>query len=194
MKPCGFCRPHAEHMVDRPDVDTPQGAEPTGTNGRRQHNTRPHERAAASTRLRTRPAAIARTATGDRTRNTRPPSGPQAARTPRSPQEKGSAELKIRGGHGLGETPGPIPNPEAKTQHGNGTAPGRVWESSTPPPQHVNMGDILGRAFLRMPPFFIFGSDQCLAVPVLLHKAVRETIKRSWTNTKGRLSLVLSAI
>ncbi|WP_232345839.1 hypothetical protein, partial [Bifidobacterium sp. W8120] len=31
----------------------------------------------------------------------------------------------------------PIPNPEAKTQHGNGTAPGRVWESSTPPPQHI---------------------------------------------------------
>ena len=46
-------------------------------------------------------------------------------------------KLKIRGGHGLGETPGPIPNPEAKTQHGNGTAPGRVWESSTPPPLHM---------------------------------------------------------
>ena len=70
------------------------------------------------------------------------------------PPREGSEELKIRGGHGLGETPGPIPNPEAKTQHGNGTAPGRVWESSTPPPLHVNMGDILGRTFLRMPPFF----------------------------------------
>ena len=88
MKPSGFCRPHAEHMVDRPDVDTPQGAQPTGTNGRRQHNTRPHGRAAASTRLRTRPAAIARTATGDRTRNTRPPSGPQTARKPRSPSNR----------------------------------------------------------------------------------------------------------
>ena len=37
------------------------------------------------------------------------------------------------GGHGPGETPGPIPNPEAKAWHGDGTAPDRVWESSTPP-------------------------------------------------------------
>ena len=37
------------------------------------------------------------------------------------------------GGHGPGETPGPFPNPEAKAWHGDGTAPDRVWESSTPP-------------------------------------------------------------
>lgn len=37
------------------------------------------------------------------------------------------------GDQSLGETPGPIPNPEAKTWHGDGTAPDRVWESSTPP-------------------------------------------------------------
>ena len=30
-------------------------------------------------------------------------------------------------------TPGPFPNPEAKAWHGDGTAPGRVWESNTPP-------------------------------------------------------------
>ncbi len=42
-------------------------------------------------------------------------------------------ELKICGGHGPGETPGPIPNPEAKAWHGDGTALDRVWESSTPP-------------------------------------------------------------
>ena len=40
---------------------------------------------------------------------------------------------KICGGHGQGETPGPIPNPEAKALHGDGTAPERVWESSAPP-------------------------------------------------------------
>ena len=45
--------------------------------------------------------------------------------------------MKICGGHGPGETPGPIPNPEAKTWHGDGTASGRVWESSTPP--HPNL-------------------------------------------------------
>ena len=40
---------------------------------------------------------------------------------------------KVCGGHGQGETPGPIPNPEAKALHGDGTAPERVWESSAPP-------------------------------------------------------------
>src|SRR5687768_11410033 len=37
------------------------------------------------------------------------------------------------GGHSVGETPGPIPNPEAKTHSADGTAPGRVWESRSPP-------------------------------------------------------------
>src|SRR3954447_11474411 len=40
------------------------------------------------------------------------------------------------GGHSAGETPGPIPNPEAKTRSADGTAPGRVWESRTPPHHH----------------------------------------------------------
>src|SRR5690349_23968487 len=37
------------------------------------------------------------------------------------------------GGHGGGETPGLIPNPEAKPSSADGTALGRVWESRTPP-------------------------------------------------------------
>src|SRR4051794_41649842 len=37
------------------------------------------------------------------------------------------------GGHSGGETPGLIPNPEAKPSSADGTAPGRVWESRTPP-------------------------------------------------------------
>ena len=37
------------------------------------------------------------------------------------------------GGHGPGETPGPIPNPVAKAWRGDGTAFERVWESSAPP-------------------------------------------------------------
>ncbi len=32
-----------------------------------------------------------------------------------------------------GETPGPIPNPEAKPARADGTASGRMWESKTPP-------------------------------------------------------------
>src|SRR6266545_1404410 len=37
------------------------------------------------------------------------------------------------GGHSGGETPGHIPNPEAKPSSADGTAPARVWESRTPP-------------------------------------------------------------
>ncbi len=34
---------------------------------------------------------------------------------------------------GGGETPGPIPNPEAKPARADGTASGRMWESKLPP-------------------------------------------------------------
>ena len=34
MEPSSSCSPHAEHVVDRPDVEAPRGVEPTGTNGR----------------------------------------------------------------------------------------------------------------------------------------------------------------
>ena len=38
---------------------------------------------------------------------------------------------------GGGETPGPIPNPEAKPARADGTALGRVWESRLPPTQQL---------------------------------------------------------
>ena len=53
---------------------------------------------------------------------------------PRTPQ--GVRRSKGYGGHSVGETPGPIPNPEAKTHSADGTAPGRVWESRSPPEHH----------------------------------------------------------
>ena len=37
------------------------------------------------------------------------------------------------GGHSKRETPGHIPNPEAKTLCADGTAGGTLWESRTPP-------------------------------------------------------------
>src|SRR6478752_758194 len=52
-----------------------------------------------------------------------------------SHQPPGLAGYKGYGGHSVGETPGPIPNPEAKTHSADGTAPGRVWESRSPPEQ-----------------------------------------------------------
>ena len=49
------------------------------------------------------------------------------------PPARGGVGSTGYGGHSVGETPGPIPNPEAKTHSADGTAPGRVWESRTPP-------------------------------------------------------------
>src|SRR3712207_3385856 len=44
------------------------------------------------------------------------------------------------GGHGERETPGNIPNPEAKPLSADGTAPGTGWESRTPPDNHSRTG------------------------------------------------------
>ena len=44
------------------------------------------------------------------------------------------------GGHGERETPGNIPNPEAKPLSADGTAPGTGWESRTPPDNHYRTG------------------------------------------------------
>ena len=43
------------------------------------------------------------------------------------------------------ETPGPIPNPEAKPTRADGTAPGRVWESKTPPTFNINTTEYQSR-------------------------------------------------
>lgn len=52
---------------------------------------------------------------------------------PPTRSQAGRVWSKGYGGHSVGETPGPIPNPEAKTHSADGTAPGRVWESRSPP-------------------------------------------------------------
>src|SRR4051794_12991653 len=49
------------------------------------------------------------------------------------PRFCGLCSFKRFGGHSGGETPGYIPNPEVKPSSADGTAPGTVWESRTPP-------------------------------------------------------------
>ena len=44
-----------------------------------------------------------------------------------------------------GETPGPIPNPEAKPARADGTAPGREWESRLPPTQQLHTQTPVGK-------------------------------------------------
>ena len=52
-------------------------------------------------------------------------------------RHRGTRPYQARpGGHSGGATPGPIPNPEAKTPSADGTAPARVRKSRTPPGHH----------------------------------------------------------
>ena len=44
------------------------------------------------------------------------------------------------GGYSVRETPGPIPNPEAKPDSADGTAHESVWESKTPPQNQTSKG------------------------------------------------------
>src|SRR3712207_8236683 len=52
----------------------------------------------------------------------------------------GSTCAQSYGGHGERETPGPIPNPEAKPLSADGTALETGWESRTPPDNHYRTG------------------------------------------------------
>ena len=64
------------------------------------------------------------------------------------------------GGHSGRDTPGlSFPNPEAKTASADGTAPARVWESRTPPPNDHKKkgGPPSGPPFLSAPRLFSAG-------------------------------------
>lgn len=55
------------------------------------------------------------------------------------------------GGHSDRDTPGPIPNPEAKPDSADGTAPARVRESRTPPSTHHRVGPLRSTPDLKGP-------------------------------------------
>ena len=62
------------------------------------------------------------------------------------------------GGHSIEETPGSIPNPEAKLDCADGTALGRVWESRSPPDIFTGSGGVLEPlvwVFASSTPFFL---------------------------------------
>ena len=128
-------RPPADYRVDRPEVEAPRGArEPTGTNGPTLNTHINHERLT------------------DIQGCSSPLYGSQPTQTPHAAQSgrhthRGIQE-KIWLNHlvvviAAGKRPAPIPNLEAKPASADGTAPGRVWESRTPP-QHTLYGWGLG--------------------------------------------------
>ena len=114
-------------------MEAPRGVEPTGTNGRKATLIFPDPFGERIILLQTTPDGNEHCLATRRNINgiaspVRFPGRHKAGRPQRL-----TVQEKICGGHGPGETPGPIPNPEAKAWHGDGTAPDRVWESSTPP-------------------------------------------------------------
>ena len=172
MGPSGSCSPHVEHVFDRPEVEAPRGVEPTGTNGRRRHSS-PFPPVwgwvrvfAAAGLLATRSVVpvvtkrCSRPLAGSRTVTARAGGGAWVVFLLAG---RGSRFLGVRavdggfcGGHGPGVTPGPFPNPEAKAWHGDGTAPGRVWESNTPP-QTFLLGFPVEPTLRETPPFLFPG-------------------------------------
>ena len=121
-------RPPADYRVDRPEVEAPRGArEPTGTNGPTLNTHINHNRLTDTKKVLVKPLY-----------------GSQPTQTPHATQTGGNKR-----GHfkriwlnqlvvviAAGKRPAPIPNLEAKPASADGTAPGRVWESRTPP-QHT---------------------------------------------------------
>ena len=57
-----------------------------------------------------------------------------------------------------GKRPASIPNLEAKPASADGTAPGRVWESRTPP-QQPSKGGVLGTHVPKAPPLYVYPQD-----------------------------------
>ena len=90
------------------------------------------------------------------------------------------------GGHGPGVTPGPFPNPEAKAWHGDGTAPGRVWESNTPPQTFVQVGFPVEPTLRETPPFFVSGDS---SAPVLPHGSSPTGSQRGFPGSHLRIPI-----
>ena len=122
-------RPPADYRVDRPEVEAPRGArEPTGTNG-------PTLNTHFNHKLVDRHPKDARQTTIRITTNTNP-QPPKAAGTHWGHSREYMVDYLVVV-IAAGKRPAPIPNLEAKHASADGTAPGRVWESRTPP-QHTS--------------------------------------------------------
>ena len=123
-----WVRPPTDHGVDRPDVEAQQCVELTGTNRPRACHT-PNKTWCQQTHNTVRVHYTISQPT-----NTLVGFPPHPG--------CGMTTQECFGGHCARETPGPIPNPEAKPCSADGTAPEGVWESRTPPntPQQGEQG------------------------------------------------------
>ena len=105
-----------DYGVDRPDMEAPQGVKSTGTNRPKQTHTKHavHKQKKHTHFVRVHYAVSDTTPEHTRTQKFCCPESLSVVDSDR-------------------ETPGPIPNPEAKPARADGTATGRLWESKLPP-------------------------------------------------------------
>ena len=115
-------RPPADYRADRPEVGAPRGArEPTGTNGPTLTNT-------STTNVYT-------VWLTDTIKCSSPLCGSQPTQPPHAGGQSEYWLTNLVVVIAAGKRPASIPNLEAKPASADGTAPGRVWESRTPPQQ-----------------------------------------------------------
>lgn len=150
-------------------MNTRQRAQPTGTN--RPTQTHPHPPTPTGQDPQTQgrentpgkhTASTIRPTTNPPTTTHQPPhnNNNHTTTTPRQPRH--APHHRPLGGHSGEDTPGPIPNPEAKTPSANGTAPNQTRKSRTPPRPHKRW--LAPRTQIR-------GASH-LSLPVLSHPEV----------------------
>ena len=115
----GGVRPPTDYWVDRPEMEARQRVESTGTNRPSGLNNTHHF---------CQGGCVLASLCGSR----------KTAGEPLILQMNTDRRIVLRvpwtcGGHGGGETPGPISNPEVKPSSADGTARETVWESRSPP-------------------------------------------------------------
>src|SRR5699024_3623792 len=142
-----WLRPPTDHGVDRPELEAQQCVQVTGTN-------RPR------TYTQTKEAPRVHCAVSE---TTHPP----------HQQVWQGLVSQSYGGHSGRETPGPIPNPEAKPASADGTALARVWESRSPPnttstrtPNHHRFGVLAISHTTKPQPPHVDAPPGCPAVPL----------------------------
>ena len=150
-------------------MNTRQRAQPTGTNRPTQthphtpphtHGPRPYGQKGGDQTPGKHTASTIRPTTNPPTTTHQPPHNTTTTTTttpqPQQPrQPRHAPHHRPLGGHSGEDTPGPIPNPEAKTPSANGTAPNQTRKSRTPPRPHkrwlVPRTQIRGASHLSLP-------------------------------------------
>ena len=128
-----------DDWVDRPDLEAQQCVEATGTNTPINTNTKQPKRGCKHRTKHNIHIVLASTVQSltQHTNHTPVSVGRTIAYTSRT-RDPGMPPIGVSVVDSGGETPGPIPNPEAKPARADGTAPGREWESRLPPTQQLH--------------------------------------------------------